>query len=61
MEMLKARYGNGEYFIEMNISFKSGTKSFPASVKKSDDGLVLTFSGAKQPFLWDSIGEIAKD
>lgn len=61
LQMLKARYGNGEYFIEMNISFKSGTKSFPASVKKSDDGLVLTFSGAKQPFVWDSIGEIAKD
>ena len=59
--MLKARYGEGEYFIEMNISFKSGTKSFPASVKKEGDGLVLTFSGTKQPFNWEKISEIAKD
>ena len=61
LEMLKARYGDGEYFKEINISFKSGTKAFPANVKKDGDELVLTFSGAKQPFVWNKIPEIAKD
>ena len=41
LTMLKSRYGSGEYFIEMNISFKSGTKSFPASVKKDGEELVM--------------------
>lgn len=61
LQMLKARYGSGEYFIEMHISFKSGTKSFPASVKKDGDALILTFSGTKQPFEWEKISRIAKD
>lgn len=61
LTMLKARYGEGEYFIEMNISLKSGTKSFPASVKKTDEGLVLTFSGTKEPFKWERISAIAKE
>lgn len=61
LQMLKARYGNGEYFIEMQISFKSGTKSFPASVKKDGDVLILTFSGTKQPFEWEKLSQIAKD
>ena len=61
LQMLKARYGNGEYFIEMQISFKSGTKSFPASVKKDGDELILTFSGTKQPFEWEKISRTAKD
>ncbi len=61
LTMLKSRYGNGEYFIEMKINFKSGTKSFPATVKKDGEELVLTFSGAKQPFLWEKISDIAKD
>ena len=61
LQMLKARYGNGEYFIEMQISFKSGTKSFPASVKKDGEGLVLTFSGSKQSFVWEELSKIAKD
>ena len=61
IEMLKARYGNGEYFIGMNISFKSGTKVFPATVKKDGEGLILTFSGAKQPFEWAKLSETAKD
>ncbi len=61
LTMLSSRYGNGEYFIEMKINFKSGTKSFPATVKKDGEELVLTFSGAKQPFSWEKISEIAKD
>ena len=44
LEMLKARYGNGEYFIEAELSFKSGTKSFPASVKKENGKLFLFVS-----------------
>lgn len=61
LQMLRARYGEGEYFIEMNISFKSGTKQFPASVKKDGDKLILTFSGNKKPFDWKDIETIAKD
>ena len=59
--MLNARYGNGEYFIEMNISFKSGTKAFPASVKKVGDELVLSFSGARQSFSWKKLCDIARE
>lgn len=61
LTMLKSRYGIGEYFIEMKINFKSGTKSFPATVRKDGEELVLTFSGAKQPFAWEKISDIAKD
>ncbi len=61
LTMLKSRYGDGEYFIEMKINFKSGTKSFPATVKKDGDELVLTFSGTKQPFFWEKLSDIAKD
>ena len=61
LQMLKARYGDGEYFIEMNISFKSGTKQFPATVKKDGEKLILTFGGAKKPFEWKEIESIAKD
>lgn len=61
MQMLKARYGEGEYFIEMKISLKSGTKTFPASVTKEDGELFLTFSGAKEKFDWNDISGIAKD
>ena len=61
LQMLRARYGDGEYFIEMNISFKSGTKQFPASVKKDGEKLMLSFSGAKKEFNWKDIESIAKD
>lgn len=61
LTMLKSRYGNGEYFIEMKINFKSGTKSFPATVKKDGEELVLTCLGTKQPFSWEKISDIAKD
>lgn len=61
IEMLKARYADGEYFIEMKISFKSGTKMFPASVKNEEGELVFTFGGAREKFAWDKICEAAKD
>lgn len=61
IEMLKARYGSGEYFIEMKISFKSGTKTFPASVKKDDGELIFTFGGAREKFSWDKIADTAKN
>lgn len=61
LTMLKSRYGNGEYFIDMKINFKSGTKSFPATVKKDGEELVLTFLGTKQPFSWEKLSDIAKD
>ena len=61
LTMLSSRYGKGEYFIEMKINFKSGTKSFPATVKKDGEELVLTFSGTKQPFSWEKISDIAKN
>ena len=61
LSMLKGRYGEGEYFIEMKISFKSGTKTFPATVTKKDDTLYMSFSAATQIFSWENISEIAKD
>ncbi len=61
LTMLKSRYGEGEYFIGMEISYKSGTKSFPATVKNEDGKLVMKFSGAAMPFEWEKISEIAKE
>lgn len=58
--MLKGRYGDGEYFIEAEMSLKSGTKTFPAKIEKSENGLTITLGGGKTPFKWDDIGEIAK-
>lgn len=59
--MLNSRYGDGEYFIEMNISFKSGTKTFPATVKKEDGILMLSFSGAKEEFSWKRLCDIVRE
>ena len=61
LTMLKSRYGEGEYFIGMEISYKSGTKSFPATVKSEDGKLVMKFSGSTMPFEWEKISEIAKE
>ena len=61
IEMLKARYGSGEYFIEIKISFKSGTKTFPAKVKKEEGKLIFTFGGAREEFSWDKIADTAKN
>ena len=61
LTMLKSRYGEGEYFKGMEISYKSGTKSFPATVKNEDGNLVMRFSGTTMPFSWEKISEIAKE
>ena len=61
LQMLKARFADGEYFIRMDISFKSGIKAFPASVEKENGELILSFSGTKEPFSWEKIALIAKE
>ncbi len=61
LTMLKSRYGEGEYFIGMEISYKSGTKSFPATVKNEDGTLIMKFSGTTMPFEWEKICDIAKE
>ena len=61
LTMLKSRYGEGEYFIGLEISYKSGTKSFPATVKNEDGKLIMKFSGSTMPFTWEKISEIAKE
>lgn len=61
IEMLKARFGSGEYFIEMNINLKSGMKTFPGTVKKKDGKLELSFAGEVAEFKWEKISQIAKE
>ena len=61
LEMLKARYGNGEYFKEIEIKFKSGVKMFPASVKNESGRLMMLFAGRKSEFSWTDITEIATE
>ena len=61
LKMLEARFGKGEYFIEMKISFKSGTKEFPAAVKMEDGKLFMLFMGQNTPFSWDDIEKILPD
>lgn len=59
--MLKARYGSGEYFKEIEIGFKSGVKMFPASVKNEDGRLMMLFAGRMSDFSWNDITRIAAD
>ena len=59
IEMLKARYGTGEYFKEIEITFKSGTKNFPAKIKKEGNNLYITYGGAKNLFNWKDISSLA--
>lgn len=61
IEMLKARYGSGDYFKEIEITLKSGTKTFPAGVTKDNDTLYLTYGGEKKVFSWVDICEISKE
>lgn len=61
IEMLKARYGSGDYFKEIEITLKSGTKTFPAGVTKDNDTLYLTYGGEKKVFSWGDICEISKE
>ncbi len=59
MMMLSGRYGSGEYFINAEISFKSGTKIFPAKIEKTENGLVITFGGGTGPFRWEDAAALA--
>ncbi len=59
--MLAGRYGDGEYFLGAEISFKSGTKTFPAKIEKTENGLSVTHGGGKAPFLWNELGDLAKN
>lgn len=61
MQMLKARYGDGEYFVDMDIAFKSGTKEFPARVTKADGGLTMLFMGREEPFSWEGTAALLRD
>ncbi len=58
--MLSGRYGGGEYFLGADISFKSGTKTFPAKIEKGQDGLVITHGGSTCPFGWEDVAVLAK-
>ena len=58
--MLSGRYGEGEYFLGAEISFKSGTKMFPAEIKAADGELTLTHGGGSKPFKWGELGELAR-
>ncbi len=60
LTVLEERLQNGEtYFIKIDISFKSGTKVFPAVVKKENGELIFTHNAEKKPFSWDEIAKAA--
>lgn len=60
LTVLEERLQNGEtYFIEIDISFKSGTKTFPAVVKKEGGELIFTHNAEKKPFSRDEIVKAA--
>ena len=61
IEMIKSRYGNGEYFKEIDITFKSGIKDFPAKVKKEEEALYITYGGSKSIFNWKDISSLAQE
>lgn len=59
--MLAGRYGDGEYFTGADLSFKSGTRMFPARVTRDADGLNLTFGGVTRAFDWQDVANLAAD
>ncbi len=60
LSVLVERYQNGEkYFLGMDISYKSGTKLFPAEVRIEDGQLIFVHSAEKKPFEWDDIKNAA--
>ncbi|MGN1097845.1 MAG: class I SAM-dependent methyltransferase [Clostridia bacterium] len=59
--MLSGRFGGGEYFIDAEISFKSGTKIFPAKVEKSENGLTIAHGGGVKPFVWADVASLAQN
>lgn len=58
LTVLDERLRNGkEYFLNIDISFKSGTKTFPAQVKKDGEELIFIHNAQKQAFEWNLITE----
>ena len=56
LTVLDERLRNGkEYFLNIDISFKSGTKSFPAQVKREGEELVFIHNAEKKSFQWKHI------
>ncbi len=56
LTVLDERLRNGkEYFLNIDINFKSGTKTFPAVVKKEGEELVLIHNAQKKAFEWTDI------
>lgn len=58
LTVLDERFRNGkEYFLGMDITFKSGTKSFPAKAVFEGEELVFIHNAEKKKFRWDLITE----
>lgn len=58
LSVLDERLKNGEeYFLGIDISLKSGTKTFPAVVKKDGEGFVFVHNAENKPFSWSLITE----
>ena len=56
LTVLDERFRNGkEYFLNIDINFKSGTKSFPALVKKEGEEFVFIHNAEKKKFEWSHI------
>ncbi len=56
LSVLDERLRNGEeYFLGIDISFKSGTKTFPATVKRDGTGFVFLHNAEKTEFNWAEI------
>lgn len=56
LTVLDERLRNGkEYFLNIDISFKSGTKTFPATVKKEGEDFVFIHNANKEKFEWKLI------
>lgn len=62
LSVLKERFENGEeYFQGIEISFKSGTKNFPAAVRLENGTLILSHNAEKKAFSWEDVPDIAKE
>ncbi len=56
---------NKEYFREMRIDLRSGTKSFPAKIYFDNDNLMLSFNAVKKRIdikdLWNEVSGLLSD
>lgn len=56
LSVLKGRFEGGkDYFIGADITFKSGTKSFPAAVRREGEDFFFICGAEKKPFEWEMI------